>query len=124
MSKAQHIETWMEAEGVDDLPEEWRHWCSLKRPELDPRKVWEMFYDHWISAGGQNARKRNWFATWRNWVRRTQAREAPRDQKVSLPHTPDALAAWARAHGFPEAPVGSSTESYRDKLIEMMKRRH
>lgn len=31
----------------------------------------DSFVDFWLSASGQNARKRNWRATWRNWIRRS-----------------------------------------------------
>ena len=30
----------------------------------------DRFLDHWRSAGGTNARKRDWVAAWRNWMRR------------------------------------------------------
>jgi hypothetical protein len=36
---------------------------------LDPERTFEKFCDHWKSAGGANARKRDWDATWRNWCR-------------------------------------------------------
>ena len=29
----------------------------------------DKFHDYWISASGQKATKRNWLATWRNWMR-------------------------------------------------------
>lgn len=32
--------------------------------------VFDSFKDYWISASGQTAIKRDWIATWRNWVRR------------------------------------------------------
>ncbi len=36
------------------------------------------FRDHWRSAAGQNARKRDWRATWRNWCREAVRRRGPR----------------------------------------------
>lgn len=36
--------------------------------EQIPREF-ERFRDHWLQASGRNAAKRDWDATWRNWVR-------------------------------------------------------
>lgn len=48
----------------------------------DPAREFQRFVDHFRSAGGQNARKHDWMATWRNWCRRAadgqQQRTAPR----------------------------------------------
>ena len=76
MSKAQYFDN----TGIDELPDDWRHYCQLKRPDLDPDELFEEFTDYWISAAGQNARKRNWLATWRNWCRRARATKS---QQVS-----------------------------------------
>ena len=37
---------------------------------VDPDRTFAKFCDHWRSASGQNARKVDWDATWRNWCRR------------------------------------------------------
>lgn len=34
----------------------------------------DRFIDHWHSAGGANARKRDWVAAWRNWMREAEDR--------------------------------------------------
>lgn len=36
----------------------------------------DRFIDHWHSAGGANARKRDWTAAWRNWMREADERLA------------------------------------------------
>ena len=55
---------------LDSLPDEWALFCKAERPELDPLAVWAGFRDHWLAKAGKDARKANWFAAWRNWVRR------------------------------------------------------
>jgi hypothetical protein len=34
---------------------------------VDPERTFAKFTNHWRSASGANARKRDWDATWRNW---------------------------------------------------------
>ena len=55
---------------IEELPDEWRAFCLAERSDLDPERVWAIFHDHWDSTPGQRGIKRDWFATWRNWVRR------------------------------------------------------
>ena len=52
------------------LPEDWRNWAILKRPDIDVDEEAEIFRDYWIAIPGQKGVKLNWQATWRNWVRR------------------------------------------------------
>ena len=68
----------MKAEGLKGLPEDWRLWCLRERIDLDPARVWPQFQDYWLAASGQIARKRDWLACWRGWVRR-QPKRTPRD---------------------------------------------
>jgi hypothetical protein len=51
----------------------WGEWAQKERPDIDVRKVAEQFKDHWIAQPGQRGVKLDWFATWRNWVRSTNA---------------------------------------------------
>jgi hypothetical protein len=37
--------------------------------KVDPERTFAMFTDHWKSASGAKARKRDWDAAWRNWCR-------------------------------------------------------
>lgn len=55
------------------LPKAWGDWALTERPGWtaeDVRKVAERFADHWHAKAGADARKVDWQATWRNWVRR------------------------------------------------------
>lgn len=55
------------------LPPEWRDWALSERPDWNVEfvnRVADTFRDYWISRGGAAARKVDWLATWRNWVRR------------------------------------------------------
>jgi len=55
------------------FPKEWEEFCQQTRPELSPVKTFDQFKDYWISQAGQKGVKLDWFATWRNWVRSTNA---------------------------------------------------
>ena len=60
------------------LPEDWREWATT---ELLPQggglpaiigyveRAAERFRDHWLGKAGKDGAKRDWLATWRNWVR-------------------------------------------------------
>jgi uncharacterized protein YdaU (DUF1376 family) len=55
------------------LTKEWEDFCVEQRPELNPAKTFDQFKDYWTSVAGQKGVKLDWFATWRNWVRSTNA---------------------------------------------------
>jgi uncharacterized protein YdaU (DUF1376 family) len=55
------------------FPLEWEQFCQQTRPELSPVKTFDQFKDYWIAQAGQKGVKLDWFATWRNWVRSTNA---------------------------------------------------
>lgn len=58
------------------LPPAWAQWAEAERPDWTPagvQRVGATFRDHWLAQGGQNARKVDWEAAWRNWVRRERA---------------------------------------------------
>lgn len=53
-----------------ELPSEWGHWAlqqGLSREVILEEE--EKFRDYWISLAGAKATKRDWQATWRNWIR-------------------------------------------------------
>lgn len=57
------------------LPAEWRDW-AIKAYHLDHAKVVRIslkFRDHWYSLPPAKATHADWFATWRNWIRREMA---------------------------------------------------
>jgi uncharacterized protein YdaU (DUF1376 family) len=62
---------------LNELPEDWKEFCSKERPELEPKKVFESFKDYWTSVAGVKA---DWTATWRNWVRKESV--SPTNKKV------------------------------------------
>ena len=55
------------------FPLVWEQFCQQTRPELRPVKTFDQFKDYWIAQAGQKGVKLDWFATWRNWVRNTNA---------------------------------------------------
>jgi hypothetical protein len=62
------------------FPKEWEEFCQTERPELSPVKTFDQFKDYWIAQAGQKGVKLDWFATWRNWVRSTNApKQNPHD---------------------------------------------
>jgi hypothetical protein len=59
------------------LPDDWRKHINDRHPELDADAVFEGFSDFWRSRAGANARKVDWFLTWKVWTRK-DASEQPR----------------------------------------------
>jgi hypothetical protein len=69
------------------FPLEWEKFCKETRPELHPTRTFDQFKDYWIAQAGQKGVKLDWFATWRNWVRSTNApKQNPADiGRVTVP---------------------------------------
>lgn len=55
------------------FPKDWCDFIAEQRPELNAQKTFDQFKDYWIAQAGQKGVKLDWFATWRNWVRSTNA---------------------------------------------------
>lgn len=58
-------------------------WAAEKCPLVDSRRSTEMFVNHWRAKTGRDATKKDWPATWRNWLLRDQSdaeRRQPRGQ--------------------------------------------
>jgi hypothetical protein len=55
------------------VPDEWKTWAKVNRPDLNINLVADTFVDYWISRADAGAAKTNWLATWRNWVRNSKA---------------------------------------------------
>lgn len=55
------------------LPVEWGQW-ALSEGWAEPgiRAEADKFKDHWISKAGRDGTKRDWQATWRNWMRNSK----------------------------------------------------
>jgi hypothetical protein len=50
--------------GIEDI-----QFCRAQRPDLDVIQTADQFRDYWVAQPGQKGVKRDWPATWRNWVR-------------------------------------------------------
>jgi hypothetical protein len=70
------------------FPKEWEEFCQQTRPELSPVKTFDQFKDYWIAQAGQKGVKLDWFATWRNWVRSTNAPKINPADRVRLTVAP------------------------------------
>jgi hypothetical protein len=55
------------------LPDDWREWGRVTRPDLDIDLTAERFRDFWHAKAGKDGVKLDWQATWRNWVRNERA---------------------------------------------------
>jgi hypothetical protein len=54
------------------VPDDWKSWAKVNRPDLNINLVADTFVDYWISRADAGAAKTNWLATWRNWVRNSK----------------------------------------------------
>jgi hypothetical protein len=53
-------------------------WARANVPAVDGKRETDKFVDHWTAASGANARKRDWAAAWRNWMRQADERGGSR----------------------------------------------
>lgn len=57
-----------------ELTDELREQAIKVRPDLSPDQIafeFDCFLDYWRAKAGAGAVKRDWPATWRNWIRRS-----------------------------------------------------
>jgi uncharacterized protein YdaU (DUF1376 family) len=91
------------------LTKEWEDFCVEQRPELNAKKTFDQFKDYWVSQAGQKGVKLDWFATWRNWVRNTNAPKVnPADiARVTVPmnNQPDAALEKIKEDAKRAAPI-------------------
>jgi len=91
------------------FPLEWEDFCQTERPELSPVKTFDQFKDYWIAQAGQKGVKLDWFATWRNWVRSTNApKQNPADiVRLTVPsrNEPDPALEKIKADAKKAAPI-------------------
>jgi hypothetical protein len=55
------------------LPDDWKAWAVAYRPDWNEERVIReslVFRDYWHGISGTRARKADWLATWRNWIRK------------------------------------------------------
>ena len=57
-----------------ELPVDWGEWARKEKSWPDEKILEEAdrFKDHFLAAPGQRGVKIDWFATWRNWIRRAK----------------------------------------------------
>jgi hypothetical protein len=68
------------------LPIDWLEWTKGERPDFntaDVERIALVFRDHWHSKPGKDGRKQDWFATWRNWIRREQRHYSTRPESLT-----------------------------------------
>jgi len=91
------------------FPKEWEEFCQTERTELSPVKTFDQFKDYWIAQAGQKGVKLDWFATWRNWVRSTNApKQNPADiVRLTVPsrNEPDPALEKIKADAKKAAPM-------------------
>lgn len=54
---------------ITELPDDWKAFAEQEDPDLDPQRLFENFKDYWTGLSGAKAIKKDWTATWRNFVR-------------------------------------------------------
>lgn len=69
-------------------------WTATTRPAWAPARITETieaFRDYWRAKAGKDATKRDWDATWRNWVRREDANGKGQAARSTPRTDPDAM---------------------------------
>lgn len=98
------------------FPSDWLVFCKQERPDLQPVQTFEKFKDYWIAQAGQKGVKLDWFATWRNWVRNTNAPKVnPADiVRVTVPPSkePDAALIKILEDEKKAAPIPDSVREF------------
>ena len=91
------------------LPDEWDEFCKQERPELNSHQTFDKFKDYWIAQAGRKGVMLDWFATWRNWVRNTNApKQNPYDVvRLTVPsrNEPDPALEKIKADALKAAPI-------------------
>lgn len=84
------------------LPKAWGQWALSEKPELDAnavRKIAENFKDHWLANANQrNAKKSDWEAAWRYWVRTTKTAFGATKLDQITKNTDKAISAFVSVH--------------------------
>ncbi|CAG9241106.1 hypothetical protein BDI4_100048 [Burkholderia diffusa] len=114
------------------LPAEWAQWasatCGFTSPQV--HEIADGFADYWHAEAGAKARKRDWFATWRNWCRRERAARQ-RSSRTGRAHDgvpltsldSTALDALARELGVSPARPGESMQAFIGRIQAAQNRR-
>jgi hypothetical protein len=85
------------------VPDEWLAWARERYPGVNLRVEASRFVNYWHSKAGPDSRKRDWEATWRNWIikademRGSRPGARPAQPPAALPDEPEAAFAELRA---------------------------
>lgn len=79
-------------------PQEYIDFCNQERPDLDANQIALQFHDYWVSKAGKDGIKADWFATWRNWIRR-QEKSKSRFKNKSDVVSDDQFDKWLNPQG-------------------------
>jgi hypothetical protein len=103
------------------FPKEWCDFLVEQRPELNAQQTFEKFKDYWIAQAGQKGVKLDWFATWRNWVRNTNApKQNPADiVRLTVPskNEPDPALEKIKADDKKATPMPDHIRKYISEVV-------
>ncbi|MEX1079814.1 MAG: helix-turn-helix domain-containing protein [Homoserinimonas sp.] len=76
-------------------------WARENAPDVERTRATTMFINYWTAATGRNATKRDWEATWRNWLLKDQqfAERAPGRKQTPTDRARQTAAAGQRVAG-------------------------
>lgn len=95
-----------------DVTPEMVAWAHEHAPHVDGRAETARFVDYWRAKTGKDATKRDWPATWRNWMRTAEERADRRTNGHQRRPTADDKIAQLQAmkvRGGPALPPGSGS---------------
>ena len=75
------------------LPADWAPtdadiaYCKTERPDLNIARTVNSFRDYWHAKAGAGARKVDWAATWRSWVRNDKSFSQPAGRQTQRPRS-------------------------------------
>lgn len=103
---------------LETIPQEWIDFCKAERPDLNPMKTFEEFKDYWVAQAGSKGVRADWLATWRNWVRRSFAKNVTTQDKPTIQwhQTLGGVMAKGKELGI-EPRAGETEGQYRQRLI-------
>lgn len=126
------------------LPPDWSpsdeetEFAKRERPGVDVAAEAEKFRDYWHSLAGAKARRADWPATWRNWIRRIDVPKGADGRPAAAGQDPSAQRDWRESsetplqreiahirqmHGYGEYGEGLEADAERDRLIAEARQR-
>lgn len=68
------------------------NWAREHAPNVDGKRETEKFIDYWKAKSGKDATKKDWVATWRNWMRNAAERTSNRGTRKAT--ADEKIAGW------------------------------